>query len=67
MTAGSKSEEPDNATRELAYLNARVREEAAAAAGAFSIEATLIHISLATAYARRVQTVRSADSGSKAD
>lgn len=67
MTVESESDEPANARRELAYLNGRVREEAAAAAGANSIEATLIHISLATAYARRVQTVRSADASIEPD
>ncbi len=35
------------------YLERRVREEACAAARATSVEATLIHVSLATAYARR--------------
>ena len=43
MTVENESEEQDR--RELAYLNGRVREEAEAAVGASSIEATLIHVS----------------------
>lgn len=35
------------------YLERRVREEARAAAIAPSVEATLMHVRLATAYARR--------------
>lgn len=58
MTVESESEEQDR--RELAYLNGRVREEAVAAVRASSIEATLIHVSLATAYARRLQARSSA-------
>ena len=38
----------------LAYLESRVREEADAAARAASVEATLAHVVLATAYARRL-------------
>jgi hypothetical protein len=38
----------------LAYLESRVREEADAAARASSVEATLVHVVLATAYARRL-------------
>jgi hypothetical protein len=38
----------------LAYLESRVREEADAAAKASSVEATLVHVVLATAYARRL-------------
>ena len=34
------------------YLRRRVREEAAAAASAHSLSATLIHVELATAYAK---------------
>ncbi|MBA3512478.1 hypothetical protein [Sphingomonas sp.] len=37
----------------LSYLESRVREEADAAATATSLEATLIHLRLATAYAKR--------------
>lgn len=37
----------------LSYLEGRVREEADAAASASSVEATVIHLRLATAYARR--------------
>jgi hypothetical protein len=36
------------------YLVSRVQEEAAAAADATSIETTLIHLKLATAYAQRL-------------
>ena len=36
------------------HLSRRVREEAEAAIGAGSIAATLIHIALATGYARRL-------------
>ena len=35
------------------YLESRVREEASAAALAPSLEATMIHLALATAYARQ--------------
>ena len=38
----------------LAYLESRMREEADAAARAQSVEATLVHVVLATAYARRL-------------
>ncbi len=37
-----------------AYLESRVREEAAAAAWATSLEATLAHVKMATAYAKRL-------------
>lgn len=37
----------------LSYLETRAREEADSAATASSVEATLIHLRLATAYARR--------------
>ncbi len=37
----------------LRYLHRRVREEADAAARATSMDATLIHVILATAYAKR--------------
>ena len=35
------------------FLRGRVREEAIAAADAISVEATMIHVALATAYAKR--------------
>ena len=41
------------ATASLAYLESRVREEVEAALRASSIEATLIHLNLATNYAQR--------------
>jgi hypothetical protein len=37
----------------LSYLSYRVRQEAAAAINASSVEATTIHVILATAYAKR--------------
>ncbi len=37
----------------LGYLKQRVHEEAVAAVQASSVEATLIHVALATAYAKR--------------
>lgn len=43
----------DVAQRDSAYLRRRVREEADAAVGAHSLAATLIHVSMATAYAKR--------------
>lgn len=43
----------DMAQEDTLYLRRRVREEAAAAAGAHSLAATLIHVELATAYAKR--------------
>lgn len=42
-----------HAAETLNFLKARVREEALAAANAASVEATLIHVALATAYAKR--------------
>ncbi len=57
MTVESEPEE--RGRRELAYLNGRVREEAEAAVRASSIEATLVHVALATAYARRLQALGS--------
>ena len=42
------------ATRLLGHLERRVREEAKAAVSAAGFPATLAHIALATAYARRV-------------
>ena len=49
----------------LRYLERRVREEAEAAVRASSTEATLLHIALATAYARRFgeTSARSSSSG----
>ena len=46
--------EPAERSAELAYLESRTREEADAAATASSIEATLVHVVLATAYAKRL-------------
>lgn len=43
----------DVAQPDAMYLRRRVQEEAAAAASADSLAATLIHVELATAYARR--------------
>ncbi len=43
----------DIAQEDTSYFRRRVREEAAAAASAHSLAATLIHVELATAYARR--------------
>jgi hypothetical protein len=39
----------------LGYLHCRIREEAEAAVRAASLEATLAHVHLATAYAHRVR------------
>ena len=39
--------------RGLAYLARRVRQEAEAAIRASTVEATLVHVALATAYAKR--------------
>lgn len=47
------SKQPER-SGDLAYLECRVREEADAAARASSVEATLVHVVLATAYARRL-------------
>ncbi len=41
------------AKRDLDYLRGRVREEAAAAVSAETLASTLIHVVLATAYAKR--------------
>jgi hypothetical protein len=49
----SGSEQAEQAAS-LAYLESRVREEADAAARAASVEATLAHVVLATAYAKRL-------------
>ena len=43
----------DVAQRDKVYLRHRVREEADAAASAHSLAATLTHVVLATAYAKR--------------
>lgn len=43
----------DVALRDTVYLKRRVRQEADAAASAGSLAATLIHVALATAYAKR--------------
>ena len=48
------ADEPAEHSIELAYLESRTREEADAAARASSIEATLVHVVLATAYAKRL-------------
>lgn len=55
MASGSRYIEPGGGGRSdgLRYLERRVREEAGAAVIATSTAATLIHIALATAYARR--------------
>ena len=50
----------------LAYLESRVRQEADAAARARSVEATLVHIVLATRYAERFSEC-SGQSGGVAD
>lgn len=47
----------------LTYLESRVREEALAAVAAPSIEATLVHLVLATAYARHYNERTDATSG----
>ena len=56
MSACENPDRADQAERSaaLAYLESRVREEADAAARAASVEATLAHVVLATAYARRL-------------
>ncbi len=43
----------DHAERDIEYLRRRVRAEAEAACSAGSLAATLIHVVLATAYAKR--------------
>ena len=43
----------DHAQHDAVYLKRRVQEEASAAASAHSLAATLIHVELATAYAKR--------------
>lgn len=45
--------EPAERSATLAYLESRVREEADAAGRAASLEATLVHVALATRYAER--------------
>lgn len=56
MPVGSGSNTSGRTERSdtLSYLERRVREEADAAATASSVEATLIHVLLATGYARRL-------------
>ena len=51
----------------LRYLERRVREEAEAAVRASSTQATLLHIALATAYARRFGETSAKDSGGLAN
>ncbi len=43
----------DIAQHDAVYLRRRVKDEAAAAARAHSLAATMIHVELATAYAKR--------------
>lgn len=56
MPAGKESNKSGRTERSdtLTYLERRVREEANAAVTASSVEATLIHVLLATGYARRL-------------
>lgn len=53
MKAENGSDRRDMRQRDLDYLRDRVREEADAAAAASSMAVTLVHLSLATAYAKR--------------
>lgn len=53
MSFESGSGSFDAAQRDTVYLKRRVRDEADAAARAGSLAATLIHVALATAYAKR--------------
>lgn len=46
------------ATHDLRHLRRRVREEAKAAVSAAGLDATLAHLALATAYARRLRAQR---------
>lgn len=48
----------------LSYLSRRVHEEAEAAVRATSVEATLIHVLLATAYAKRFGEVSAREASS---
>jgi len=53
MSFDNGPESFDAAQRDTIYLKRRVRDEADAAARAGSMAATLIHVALATAYAKR--------------
>lgn len=53
MSFESGSASFENAQGDAVYLKRRVRDEANAAALAGSMAATLIHVALATAYAKR--------------
>lgn len=53
MTFQIQSESVEIVQGQGAYFRHRVREEAEAAASSKSLEATLIHVVLATAYAER--------------
>ena len=56
MSADDNLNQAERAERCAArtYLESRLREEANAAARAASVEATLVHVVLATAYAKRL-------------
>jgi len=56
MSSGKPIEQRGHAVRveSLGYLHCRIREEAEAAVKAVSLEATLAHVHLATAYAHRI-------------
>ena len=56
MHSTSSGASPDDAERPelVSYLHGRMIEEADAAVKASSMEATIIHVTLATAYAKRL-------------
>ncbi|MEO5953220.1 MAG: hypothetical protein ABIQ44_12210 [Chloroflexia bacterium] len=57
MSFEVKADSLDVSQLDRAYLTRRVREEAVAAASAQSTAATLIHVALSTAYAKRCRYV----------
>jgi hypothetical protein len=53
MSVRSGPEGDEEQSGNLRYLSRRIQQEATAAIGATSVEATTIHVILATAYAKR--------------
>ncbi len=62
LPEGQTGQQDDaGASGSLLYLQRRVREEAEAAIRASSMPATLIHVALATAYAKRFGEISGAE------
>ena len=66
MLSASRAGAQDDASASgsLSFLQRRVREEAEAAVRASSMPATLIHVALATAYAKRIGEISNRETAS---